>query len=163
MKAFGIAVSVSVLATTAWAAPAVITTAVNFRAGPGTGYQSFGTIPEESQVDVGDCDASGAWCAVKFSGQEGFVNGKYISRTEAEKPSWPRSFTTGNGAMLTLFQPQITDWKDFTQLDALIAWIKAQAGFAPRVMLPYSWGDHAPGNYVRISLPAGAESGSEFD
>jgi uncharacterized protein YraI len=121
MKAFGIAVSVSVLATTAWAAPAVITTAVNFRAGPGTGYQSFGTIPEESQVDVGDCDASGAWCAVKFSGKDGFVNGKYISRTEAEKPSWPRSFTTGNGATLTLFQPQITDWKDFTQLDALIA------------------------------------------
>ena len=48
-------------------------------------------------------------------------------------------------------------------LIGITAWIKAQAGFAPRVMLPYSWGDHAPGNYVRISLPAGAESGSEFD
>jgi hypothetical protein len=28
--------------------------------------------------------------------------------------------TTNGGATLALFQPQITDWKDFTQLDTLI-------------------------------------------
>jgi hypothetical protein len=50
-----------------------------------------------------------------------------------------------------------------SNLLAVASWVKDQAGLAPRVDLPYSWGDHAPNNYVRVSLPAGADSGSEFD
>jgi len=48
-------------------------------------------------------------------------------------------------------------------LVAVGAWMQDQMGFAPKLTLPYSWGDHAPNNYVRVSLPHGAESGSEFD
>jgi len=50
-----------------------------------------------------------------------------------------------------------------TNLLVVGAWIKDQMGLAPRLELPYSWGDHAPNNYVRVSLPEGADSGSEFD
>ena len=114
-------VSVSLIASSASAAPAVTTAKVNLRSGPGTGYESLGSIADGSRIDVSDCDASGAWCAVKVSGKAGFINGKYINRTEPDKPSWPRTFTTDGGATLTLFQPQITDWKDFTELEALIA------------------------------------------
>jgi hypothetical protein len=46
---------------------------------------------------------------------------------------------------------------------ALTAWVKEQVGFAPKLIPPYSWADHAPNNYVRVSLPQGADSGSEFD
>ena len=114
-------VSVSLIASSASAAPAVTTAKVNLRSGPGTGYESLGSVADGSRIDVSDCDASGAWCAVKVSGKAGFINGKYISRMEPDKPSWPRTFTTDGGATLTLFQPQITDWKDFTELEALIA------------------------------------------
>jgi hypothetical protein len=48
-------------------------------------------------------------------------------------------------------------------LIAVTAWIKDQIGLAPKLALPYSWSDHAPNNYVRASLPHGADSGSEFD
>jgi hypothetical protein len=53
----------------------VTTATVNFRSGPGTGYASFGSIDEGSQLVVSECHASGAWCAVKFSGKDGFING----------------------------------------------------------------------------------------
>jgi hypothetical protein len=46
---------------------------------------------------------------------------------------------------------------------AVGAWMQDQMGLAPKLTLPYSWGDHAPNHYVRVSLPQGAESGSEFD
>jgi hypothetical protein len=46
---------------------------------------------------------------------------------------------------------------------AVGAWIEDQMGLAPKLALPYSWGDHAPNHYVRVSLPYEAESGSEFD
>jgi hypothetical protein len=48
-------------------------------------------------------------------------------------------------------------------LIAVSAWIKDQIAFAPKLIPPYSWGDHAPSNYVRVSLPDGSDSGSEFD
>ncbi|AOF94041.1 SH3 domain-containing protein [Sinorhizobium sp. RAC02] len=114
-------ITVSLVATAASAAPAITTTKVNLRTGPGTGYPTAGTVGEGVTVDVSECDASGAWCAVKLDGREGFINGKYIEQADPHKPNWPRSFTTDKGATLTLFQPQITDWPGFTQLDALVA------------------------------------------
>ena len=107
-------------------------TSVNFRSGPGTGYASLGKITEGAKVDVSECDASGAWCAVTLDGRKGFVSGKYVEQADPQKPNWPRSFTTGNGATLTLFQPQITGWPDFTTLNALIATeLKATAQAKP--------------------------------
>ncbi|WP_179213931.1 SH3 domain-containing protein, partial [Rhizobium sullae] len=101
--------------------PAVITTGVNLRSGPGTGFAAVGKLPEGAQVDLKECDASGAWCAVAFGKGNGFVSGRYLSQSAADTPSWPRTFTADSGATLTLFQPQVVDWPDFVKLDALVA------------------------------------------
>jgi len=114
-------VTVSMTATTASASPAMTTAKVNLRSGPGTTYAVSGSVAEGETIDVGECDASGAWCAVKRDGRSGFINGKYITQADPQKPNWPRSFTTDKGATLTFFQPQITDWPAFTELDALVA------------------------------------------
>jgi hypothetical protein len=45
----------------------------------------------------------------------------------------------------------------------IASWVQDQTGLLPKLKLPYSWGDHAPNNYVRVSLPFGVDSGSEFD
>lgn len=114
-------VAASFVAGTVLADPAVITTNVNFRSGPGTGFDAIGKISEGAQVDIKECDASGAWCAIDFGGKTGFVNGRYLSQSDAAAPVWPRTFTAENGATLTLFQPQLTDWENFTKVDALVA------------------------------------------
>ncbi|MBZ7925257.1 SH3 domain-containing protein [Ensifer adhaerens] len=103
------------------AGPATTSASVNFREGPGTGFNSLGTIAEGAEVDVKECDDAGTWCAVSFSGQNGFVSGKYLNDADPKGLGWPRAFKTDSGATITLYQPQINAWKDFTDLDALIA------------------------------------------
>jgi hypothetical protein len=56
----------------------------------------------------------------------------------------------------------VTDALSATLL-GVASWVQAQVGVLPTLTLPYSWGDHAPNNYVRVSLPEGMDSGSEFD
>ena len=116
-------VASTVLTGNVQADPAVVTAGVNLRSGPGTGFASVGKVPEGGQVDLKECDASGAWCAVAFGKENGFVSGRYLNQTEAAAaaPQWPRTFTADSGATLTLFQPQVVDWQDFVRLDALIA------------------------------------------
>ncbi|MDN3718750.1 SH3 domain-containing protein [Roseibium salinum] len=95
---------------------------MNFRQGPGTGYGTLGTVPDGTQVELQNCDDSGAWCSISFNGQNGFVSGKYLQLTEAEEGTgWPRSYRTDGGATLILYQPQYTEWKDFKTLSALVA------------------------------------------
>lgn len=53
------------------AAPALATTDVNLRQGPGTNYPIIGTIPGGSTVDVGGCQ--GQWCSVVWQGRSGFA------------------------------------------------------------------------------------------
>lgn len=111
----------TVAATSAWAGAAVTTDNVNFREGPGTTYKSLGTIFTGSRVELSQCDASGAWCAIVYHGKNGFISGKYLSETDTERPGWPRSYTTDEGAEIVLYQPQVTDWKNFMALTALVA------------------------------------------
>ncbi|MEX3011809.1 hypothetical protein [Hoeflea sp. TYP-13] len=47
--------------------------------------------------------------------------GETTTASDAEKAQWPRSFETPAGATITLHQPQVTQWKDFKNLTALIA------------------------------------------
>ncbi|MTH96155.1 SH3 domain-containing protein [Roseibium sp. RKSG952] len=112
----------TVLLEGAFAAPAVTTANVNFRQGPGTGYGSFGTIPNGSPVELGECNDTGSWCSVSFNGQNGFVSGNYLQLTEPEQTTgWPRSYETPAGATLILYQPQFTEWENFKTVKALIA------------------------------------------
>ncbi|MDX5593165.1 SH3 domain-containing protein [Pseudovibrio sp. SPO723] len=97
-----------------------ITTKVNFREGPGTNFQSMGTLDAGTSVEITECDESGSWCAVSISGQSGFVSGEYISVSE-EEGGWPRTFQAEDGAVIVLYQPQITEWANFTTLKAMVA------------------------------------------
>ncbi|TYC63545.1 SH3 domain-containing protein [Rhodobacterales bacterium] len=106
----------------AFAAPAVTTANVNFRQGPGTGFGSLGTVPDGTQVDLQNCDDTGAWCSVSYNGQNGFISGNFVQMTDPEqKTGWPRSFQTDSGATMVLYQPQFTEWDDFKTLKALVA------------------------------------------
>jgi hypothetical protein len=70
-------------------------------------------------VDVGDCDAAGAWCAVSSNGRKGFISGRYLQKSD-DPEGWPRSYSVGQGRIV-LYQPQFTEWTDFTSIDALVA------------------------------------------
>lgn len=104
------------------AAPAVTTAKVNFRSGPGTGFGALGTLPDGAQVELENCDDTGAWCSISYNGQNGFVSGQYLQLSESEETTgWPRSFQTSSGATLILYQPQFTEWDNFKTLKALVA------------------------------------------
>ncbi|WP_255571428.1 SH3 domain-containing protein [Ensifer sp. ENS12] len=111
----------SFFSTSAFADPAVLTANVNFRVGPGTGFDAIRVIPQGEEVDIKECDSEASWCAVSYSGANGFVAGKYLNQSDATAPAWPRVFNTDKGATITLFQPQIISWKDFKELEALVA------------------------------------------
>jgi uncharacterized protein YraI len=90
------------------AGPAITTAKISFRAGPGTGYKSIGTIPEGARIDLAECDGSGGWCAATYKGKTGFVSGKYVNEADSGRPGWPRSYTTDQGAEIVLYEPQVT-------------------------------------------------------
>ncbi|RAI03359.1 hypothetical protein DLJ53_02240 [Acuticoccus sediminis] len=79
---FMTALSASLIAMAAHAVPGVTTSNVNFRAGPGTNYESLGVLPGGTSVDIGDCDAAGSWCAVNANGTDGFVSGNYLQEVD---------------------------------------------------------------------------------
>jgi hypothetical protein len=88
--------------------------------------------------------ATHGWTPVPF-GKEYRGGDDTEAWSRAPAPSEPLKFLVGGNLIATL------------------SWLKQQSGIAPQHPLAYSWGDHAPNNYVRRSLPNGAESGSEFD
>ena len=69
------------------AAPALATTNVNLRQGPGTTYTVVLTIPGGSTVDVAGC--SGEWCQVAWHGQNGYVIATSIDQGGPEGPPPP--------------------------------------------------------------------------
>ena len=68
----------------ALAAPAYVTSNVNVRSGPGTGYGVIDTIRRGEQVDVQQC--SGSWCYVSKRGPDGWVSASYLER--GGRPGW---------------------------------------------------------------------------
>jgi uncharacterized protein YraI len=113
-------------ATSVIAAPGVTTTSVNMRSGPGTNFPLMRTLPDDTAVDIGECDESGSWCAVTVKGQRGFVSGRYLDAKQ-DNTGWPRTYQVGQGRIV-LFQPQFTEWTDFKNIEALVAaeYVKAQ-------------------------------------
>lgn len=64
------------------AASAIVTTDLNIRTGPGTGYQAFDTIPARSPVTVYGCATSYNWCDIGWAGTRGWVSGSYLAYRE---------------------------------------------------------------------------------
>jgi len=61
----------------ATAATAYASTAVNVRAGAGTGYPVVDVLRAGQRVDVRYC--RGAWCAIAQRGPDGWVNANYLN------------------------------------------------------------------------------------
>jgi hypothetical protein len=66
------------------APPAVVSTNVNLRQGPGTTYTIVGKIPAGAPVEVDNCD--GQWCQVTFQGQHGYVIATSLGQGGAAPP-----------------------------------------------------------------------------
>lgn len=73
------------MAGAALAAPAVATSNVNVRSGPGTGYGVVDTLRRGVRVDVQGCQ--GGWCYIEKSGPDGWVSWQYLA--EASRPTRP--------------------------------------------------------------------------
>ena len=103
----------------ALASPSQTTTGVNLRAGPGTNFATLQILPAGAALDVNTCDDAGAWCAVTYKGEKGFVSGRYLQASK-EQERWPRVYDIGQGR-LVLHQPQFSAWTDFKNIEALVA------------------------------------------
>jgi uncharacterized protein YraI len=84
--------ALTVIASTAAAsaAPAYVTSNVNVRSGPGTGYAIVDALRRGESVDVRQC--RGSWCFVEKPGPDGWVSANYL-QTDGYRdrgPSWDR-------------------------------------------------------------------------
>ncbi|WP_274424137.1 SH3 domain-containing protein [Chelativorans sp. YIM 93263] len=71
--------------TFAAAVPAVVTTDLNIRTGPGTQYQRMGTIPDGYSLEVESCASGYNWCHVYWRGRTGWVSGNYLAYLERSR------------------------------------------------------------------------------
>lgn len=78
------ALALMATAGAAFAAPAYVTSNVNVRSGPGTGYGVIDTIRRGERVDIQNC--RGSWCYVEKRGPDGWVSANYLER--GGRPSW---------------------------------------------------------------------------
>ncbi len=73
-------ITLALLTTTgAQAANAIVTTTINLRTGPGTGYGSLGSIPNGVGVTVAGCTDGYGWCQVSYGGLSGWASSRYIA------------------------------------------------------------------------------------
>lgn len=84
------------------AAPGVTTSDVNFRAGPGTDYESLGVLPPNTPVEIVACDEPRAgWCAVEIDDYSGFVSARYLEERPASETAVDAAPTDAAAATLT--------------------------------------------------------------
>jgi uncharacterized protein YraI len=76
---------------------AVVTTDLNLRSGPGTGYGVVATMPAGADVNVLSC--SGAWCRVSWGGAVGYASASYLGggRSYAAAPVYASPPVVGFG------------------------------------------------------------------
>lgn len=66
-------------ATSAMAASAFVTTDLNVRAGPSTGYPAVGVLPNGALVEVLGCTSGYSWCRVNYGGLDGWASSAYLA------------------------------------------------------------------------------------
>jgi uncharacterized protein YraI len=76
LKQFALAAGI-LLVSVSTAAAAIVTSPLNLRRGPGTGFGVITTMPPGARVDVLEC--GGAWCRVAWRGLEGFASASYLA------------------------------------------------------------------------------------
>lgn len=72
-------VTAMLTATSAFAATALVTTSLNLRTGPGTGYPVITSMPNGALVDVRGCVRGYNWCRVDWRGYDGWASASYLA------------------------------------------------------------------------------------
>lgn len=75
------AVIATLLPAAAMAGSSWTTSGVNFRSGPGTGYDAIGYLPKCAALDT--YGYQDGWVQVGWQGQRGWVSAKYLAQTKA--------------------------------------------------------------------------------
>ena len=61
---------------------AMASTDLNYRAGPGAGFEVLGVIPADGEVTVVGCLEDSNWCEVEVDGATGYAYGAYLMAAE---------------------------------------------------------------------------------
>jgi uncharacterized protein YraI len=75
----------------AFATPALVTTDLNLRTGPGTGYPRITAMPDGAIVDVTGCVRGYNWCRVHWAGYDGWASSNYLAFRSGEYVGRPYS------------------------------------------------------------------------
>lgn len=67
-------------ATAAFANPALVTSDLNLRTGPSTGYRVVTAMPDGAIVDVSGCTRGYNWCRVDWNGYRGWASSHYLAQ-----------------------------------------------------------------------------------
>ncbi len=70
-------VSLFLMPSTVFAAPATVTANANLRTGPGSNYERLASLPAGMGVDAGPC--RGSWCQVRTSFYRGWISSRFLS------------------------------------------------------------------------------------
>lgn len=79
LKAAVLSAAVLVPGVASAAANAIVTTDLNMRAGPSTGYERVATIPGGGNVVVHGCATGFSWCDITWAGARGWVSSNYLA------------------------------------------------------------------------------------
>ena len=135
---------VALSAGMAAAAPAVVQSDVNLRAGPGIEYEVIGAMPGGATVNVRRCEAS--WCRVNFAGTVGYASRAFLGLGEATGPVY--GATTGPAYGVTTGPVYGAGY--------------AYSGYAPRYTYEEDTFGYVPGTYGTTTVGVAAGEGREF-
>ena len=103
---------------------ATASTDLNYRAGPGPGFEVLGVIPAESEVTVMACVDATNWCQIEVDGTAGYAYGTYLVASEDTMPLRGES-TTAVQVETIVYEPETSDSEAALALGA----IGAAAGY----------------------------------
>lgn len=101
---------VLLFAAGAAAEPAVISTKLNLRAGPGPAFGVIAVMPAGAKLDVQKCGDE--WCRVKYGRQVGYASSAYIDNGANSYASAAQPAPAPVEPRPTLTGPRVWQWRD---------------------------------------------------
>ena len=151
---------VALSAGMAAAAPAVVQSDVNLRAGPGIEYEVIGAMPGGATVNVRRCEAS--WCRVNFAGTVGYASRAFLGLGEATGPVYGATTGPAYGAATGPAYGATTGPAYGATTGPVYGAGYAYSGYAPRYTYEEDTFGYAPGTYGTTTVGVAAGEGREF-
>jgi len=142
------------------AAPAVVQSDVNLRAGPGIEYEVIGAMPGGATVNVRRCGAS--WCQVNFAGTVGFASRAFLGLGEATGAVYGAATGPAYGAATGPAYGAATGPVYGAATEPAYGAGYAYSGYAPRYTYEEDTFGYAPGTYGTTTVGVAAGEGREF-